>query len=331
MKNNRKMLLALSAALAAATFSVTANVSAEGAQAVFIRTEPIPEHISEYAEWAYDQVKNNKYMGFKAANDKLGAGFIAKDIGDGYDVVDDTYSYYYPIEDTKGALYGMLTIIYNSDTDEYSYIYRGSELARALNDIACSYDNPIEIYMSDQVGYAVTDNEVIILGASPPYSLTRMEELKEKLPEIRRENEKKPSDDVIAAFFPDFETGLVTIDGKSYYVEENGAFATGWKEVDGKRYYFKKTGEALTGGATVKGIYYTFDTDGACKGAYTGWTKSAGKYHYYKQGKMLKYCWLTRNGERTYFLDKKGNMAVGEVTIAGKTYTFASNGKLITA
>ena len=36
----------------------------------------------------------------------------------------------------------------------------------------------------------------------------------------------------------DTETGFVTINGKSYYINKDGSKQKGWLELDGKKYYF---------------------------------------------------------------------------------------------
>lgn len=62
---------------------------------------------------------------------------------------------------------------------------------------------------------------------------------------------------------------------------------------------------------------------------YSGWTKRADKRFYYKKGKMLKNCWLNKNGVHQAFLTADGSAAAGKVTISGTEYEFDEKGKLI--
>ena len=50
------------------------------------------------------------------------------------------------------------------------------------------------------------------------------------------------------------KTGFVTINGDSYYINENGSKQKGWLELEGKKYYFNtKTGVQVKAGLlTVK-------------------------------------------------------------------------------
>ena len=82
----------------------------------------------------------------------------------------------------------------------------------------------------------------------------------------------------------DTETGFVTINGKSYYINEDGSKQKGWLELDGKKYYFNaSTGVQVKGWATdSKGRKRYFS-----KGAgimMTGWlTDSKGQKRYFDE------------------------------------------------
>lgn len=78
----------------------------------------------------------------------------------------------------------------------------------------------------------------------------------------------------------------------------------------------------------VDGLKYIQYEDGSSK-LYTGWTVTAGKYRYYKEGRMLRNCWLTENNIRRYFLTKDGYAAVGRVTVGGVEYEFDSRGVIM--
>ena len=49
------------------------------------------------------------------------------------------------------------------------------------------------------------------------------------------------------------KTGFVTINGKSYYINEDGSKQKGWLELNGKKYYFNATtGVQVKGWATER-------------------------------------------------------------------------------
>lgn len=79
---------------------------------------------------------------------------------------------------------------------------------------------------------------------------------------------------------------------------------------------------------TVDGLLYRYSDSGESKGVYTGWVKKGADRYYYKNGKMLKSCWLAVKGKKTYYLRKNGKMAVGTIKIGGKYYTFDEKGRL---
>ena len=127
------------------------------------------------------------------------------------------------------------------------------------------------------------------------------------------------------------KTGFVTINGKSYYIKEDGSKLKGWLELNGKKYYFnKRTGVQVKGWVkNSKGQKRYFS-----KGAgvmLTGWvTDSKGQKRYFntRSGKMVT-GWKTINYNKYYFAKSTGVMATGEVTINGKKYKFNSNGVMI--
>ena len=80
---------------------------------------------------------------------------------------------------------------------------------------------------------------------------------------------------------------------------------------------------------TVDGVTYRYSDSGEAKGKYTGWAKTSKGRYYYKDGVMLKNCWLSVNGKRAYYLKSNGLMAVGDVEFKnGRTYHFEADGKL---
>ena len=57
--------------------------------------------------------------------------------------------------------------------------------------------------------------------------------------------------------------GWMEKDGKTYYIDENGAAVTGWMDLNNKRYHFDDNGAMTTGWATVDGLDYYFRADGS--------------------------------------------------------------------
>ena len=55
---------------------------------------------------------------------------------------------------------------------------------------------------------------------------------------------------------------LTTIDGKQYYFNDTGAMQTGWVDVNGSRYYFGTTGVSASGWNKIDGGWHFFDTNG---------------------------------------------------------------------
>ncbi|MDY4693806.1 MAG: N-acetylmuramoyl-L-alanine amidase family protein [Blautia sp.] len=102
------------------------------------------------------------------------------------------------------------------------------------------------------------------------------------------------------------KTGFVTIDGKSYYINQNGSKQKGWLVLDGKKYYFN-----ASTGVQVK-----------------GWaTDSQGRKRYFSKGAGIMLTgWLEdSNGNKRYFDPVTGFMQTKWLTLNGKKYYFYSN------
>lgn len=102
------------------------------------------------------------------------------------------------------------------------------------------------------------------------------------------------------------KTGFVTINGDSYYINEDGSKQKGWLELEGKKYYFNtKTG------VQVK-----------------GWvTDSKGRKRYFsKQAGIMMTGWVTDSkDQKRYFDPSTGFMQTKWLTLKGKRYYFYSN------
>ena len=123
------------------------------------------------------------------------------------------------------------------------------------------------------------------------------------------------------------QTGWQTIDGKTYYLDENGEKVTGWQTIDGNKYYFKKTNGVMVIGWNHLSNTYYHDENGVML---TGWQEIDGKKYYFKKsnGAMVT-GW--NHLSNTYYHDENGVMLTGWQEIDGKKYYFKkSNGAMVT-
>ena len=104
------------------------------------------------------------------------------------------------------------------------------------------------------------------------------------------------------------KTGFVTINGKSYYINEDGSKQKGWLELNGKKYYFNATtGVQVKGWATdSKGRKRYFSKNAGVM--LTGWlTDSKDQKRYFDPSTgFMQTKWLTLNGRKYYFYSNSG-------------------------
>ena len=133
-------------------------------------------------------------------------------------------------------------------------------------------------------------------------------------------------------------TGTRVIDGKSYTFDSNGVLITettgshkpGLQYIDGKAYIFDENGQMLRSGwYTADGSSFYLNDYGA--GVVKCWRLGTdGKYRYLKaNGRMATNEWVVDYG-KTYYVGADGKKYTGTRVIDGKSYTFDSNGVLIT-
>lgn len=103
--------------------------------------------------------------------------------------------------------------------------------------------------------------------------------------------------------------GISYIGGKKYYVQSDGSYYVGWKTINGSKYFFGMDGAAITQNMIIGNVRYTFDPSGVCTGTYTGWVEMNGFRYYCKNGRFV----------------------TGVYKISGRTYTFSSEGILLSA
>ena len=112
-----------------------------------------------------------------------------------------------------------------------------------------------------------------------------------------------------------------------YYFESNGkAKADSWMTLGGKEYYFNSEGKMAVGPSRVGKDMYFFAKSGE---KLTGWNRN-GKFWYLSDstGKLKINTWYTENKKKYYF-DENAKMVTGKRVINDKTYTFNSNGQLV--
>ena len=121
-------------------------------------------------------------------------------------------------------------------------------------------------------------------------------------------------------------TGIKAVDGKRYLFDENGCMLTGLHTVYGRKYYFGSDGAMQTGLITIDGKKYYFDPDGVMK---TGIQIVGGEKHYFlEDGSMEEGKWADRNGDTVYY-DGSGMMCKGGIfDIMGGKYLFDETGAL---
>ncbi|SFB20831.1 MULTISPECIES: GDSL-type esterase/lipase family protein [unclassified Bacillus (in: firmicutes)] len=125
------------------------------------------------------------------------------------------------------------------------------------------------------------------------------------------------ANEALDGYNPVPETGWVTWDGHTYYLDENGDPVTGWYQVEGKWYLFSTEGIMQTGWKKWNNKWYFLEKSGVMK---TGWVLDKGKWYFLEKAGAMKTGWILDKG-KWYFLDvKSGAMKTGWVLDKGKWY-----------
>lgn len=309
-------LAAAMAFSAVSSFSVCADNSA-----VYIKSAKIPKSADDYAQDQFESQSESgglTILGLASSEAKsayLGMGFRVNNLdGSASDNL-----YYYPVMCGDQP---KLMISVSADGGKYGCGIGANHLAEKLYGLKTSLDDPMEIYVSENGFYLLTDNDELHFSEGYPYSEKTAEK---ELEEIKKLRAQKDSPNGSIVCYGSFEKGLVNAGGKMFFVNEDGTLASGWKTVDGKQYYFRKSGEAITKSTSVNGVRYKFGKDGVCAGTYTGWTKSGGNRYYFLDGVKQK-GWCKINDGWHYLDEKTGANTTGTVELYGKNYTFSDSG-----
>ena len=149
------------------------------------------------------------------------------------------------------------------------------------------------------------------------------------------------------------QTGFLTLNGKTYYLQSSGAMKTGWQKISNTWYYFDGSGAMVSNGwkwinskcyyfdkngkmaaDTWIGEYYV-DADGAwVKGKQKEtdkWIQSSGRWWYrHADGSYTRSGW-EYIGSKWYYFDQNGWMVTGWQKVKGSWYYMESNGAMVSS
>lgn len=127
---------------------------------------------------------------------------------------------------------------------------------------------------------------------------------------------------------PDYsQSGWQQFDTDWVYVE-NGALVKGWKKISDTWYFFKDSGLMAKGWIqdSSKSWYFMDYSTGKML---TGWRADGSKWYYLNPANgIMQTGWQMIEGVK-YYLSPMGDMAVGDVIIDGRSYTFTDKGVFV--
>ena len=115
----------------------------------------------------------------------------------------------------------------------------------------------------------------------------------------------------------------------SFRYPDGSYHRNGWLSVDGRWYLFDSNGAMLTGWQKVNNIWYYLSTnEGGPYGAmHVGWLKEGNAWYYFNpnqggpEGAMCTNSWIQVNG-KTYYVNPSGIMAEGWNDVGGQCIIF---------
>ena len=118
--------------------------------------------------------------------------------------------------------------------------------------------------------------------------------------------------------------GFQEINGKTYFFSYvNSALKSGLQVLDGKTFYLNENGEVQYGWWTIGNFTYYFGSDGY---AYQGFKKIGEKTYFFSYvNSALKYGWQGIDG-KLFYLNESGEVQYGWHTIGNFRYYFGSDG-----
>ena len=122
------------------------------------------------------------------------------------------------------------------------------------------------------------------------------------------------------------KTGWNQISSKWYYMNKSGVVQTGWQKISKKWYYFNDSGVMITGVKAIDGKYYYFNDSGVMQ---TGWQEISGKWYYFDKSGVRQSGWQ-QISKKWYYFNTSGVMQTGLKTIEGSKYFFNDNGSMLT-
>ena len=144
------------------------------------------------------------------------------------------------------------------------------------------------------------------------------------------------------------QTGFLTLNGKTYYLQSSGAMKTGWQKISNTWYYFDSSGAMVSNGwRWINSKCYYFDKNGKmavdtwigeyyvdASGAWVKdkqketdkWIQSSGRWWYrHADGSYTRSDW-EYIGNKWYYFDQNGWMITGWQKVSGSWYYMESNG-----
>ncbi len=125
--------------------------------------------------------------------------------------------------------------------------------------------------------------------------------------------------------------GLQVINGRTYFIKDDGSTAKGWMMIDGRWYFFNDDGARVikTKQQEINGSKYYLNENGVIQ---TGWFNEQGKWHFYgADGVESKKTGLQIINKKRYYLKDDGSVTVGWKKVGKEWHLFDQNGQEIYA